>query len=55
MGPLRKDKGDLAAKDMQRAVRYSMVFWLQPGEEKALGKPYSSLPLPEGGYKKARE
>jgi len=27
----------------------------QPGEEKALGRPYSSLPVPEGAYKKAGE
>ena len=27
----------------------------QPGEEKALGEPYSSLPVPEGAYRKAGE
>jgi len=25
---------------------------VQPGEEKAAGRPYSSLPVPEGGYRK---
>ena len=28
---------------------------LQPGEEKALGRPYSGLPVPEGAYRKAEE
>ena len=28
---------------------------IQPGEEKALGRPYSSLRVPEGAYKKAGE
>jgi len=26
---------------------------VQPGEEKAVGRPYSSLPVPEGAYKEA--
>lgn len=26
---------------------------LQPGEEKALGRPYSSLPVPEGGVQES--
>ena len=26
---------------------------VQPGEEKAPGRPYSSLPVPEGAYRKA--
>jgi len=28
---------------------------VQPGEERALGTPNSSLPAPEGAYKKAAE
>ena len=28
---------------------------LQPGEEKALRRPYSGLPVPEGAYRKAGE
>ena len=28
---------------------------VQPGEEKAPGRPYSSLPVPEGASKKAGE
>jgi len=28
---------------------------VQPGEEKVVGRPYSSLPVPEGAYRKARE
>jgi len=28
---------------------------VQPGEEKAPGRPYSSLSLPEGAYRKARK
>jgi len=28
---------------------------VQPGEEKAAGRPHSSLPVPEGAYKKAGE
>jgi len=28
---------------------------VQPGEQKAPGKPYCSLPVPEGAYKKVRE
>ena len=28
---------------------------VQPGEEKAPGRPYSSLPVPTGAYKKAGE
>ncbi|GAB0178307.1 hypothetical protein GRJ2_000296000 [Grus japonensis] len=28
---------------------------VQPGEEKAPGRPYSSLPIPEGAYRKAGE
>jgi len=28
---------------------------VQPGEVKALGTPYSSLPVPEGAYNKDRE
>ena len=28
---------------------------VQPGEEKALGRSYSSLPLPEGGLQKKPE
>jgi len=28
---------------------------VQPGEEKGPGRPYSSLPVPEGAYKKAGE
>jgi len=28
---------------------------VQPGEEKAAGRPYSSLPVPEGAYRKDGE
>ena len=28
---------------------------VQPGEEKALGRPYSGLPVLQGGYRKAGE
>jgi len=28
---------------------------VQPGEEKALGRPYCSLPVPEEAYKRAGE
>lgn len=55
MGPLRKDRGDLAVQDMEKAVRYSMAFLLQLGEEKAPGRRVSSLPVPEGSYKRAGE
>jgi len=30
-------------------IQAERVGAVQPGEEKALGRPYSSLPVPEGG------
>jgi len=30
------------------------VWAVQPGEEKAPGRPYSSLPVPEGGLQESR-
>jgi len=39
-------------KDYQRAEKVGTV---QPGEEKALGRPYSSFPVPERACKKAGE
>jgi len=35
-----------------KAERFGAV---QPGEEKAVGRPYSSLPVPEGAYRKYGE
>jgi len=34
---------------------YEIVGAVQPGEEKAAGRPYSSLPVPEGACKKTVE
>jgi len=36
-------------------LKAERVGAVQPGEEKAVGRPYSSLPVPEGAYRKDGE
>jgi len=36
-------------------LKAERVGAVQPGEAKVAGRPYCSLPVPEGAYKKARE
>ncbi|GAB0192318.1 hypothetical protein GRJ2_001697100 [Grus japonensis] len=66
-GPQHKKDMDLLEQVQRRATEMirglehlsyegsQRVGVVQPGEEKASGRPYSSLPAPEGTYKKAGE
>ena len=43
-------------EDLSHERQAERVGVVQPGEEKALGRPYSSLPVPkQGAYKKDKE
>ncbi|GAB0181694.1 mitochondrial enolase superfamily member 1 [Grus japonensis] len=56
-GPQYKTDMDLLERVQRRAVKMirgleHLAYEIQPGEEKALGKPYSSLSVPKGAYRK---
>ena len=54
-GPRGGHKNDERAGTLLLWGKAERVGAVQPGEEKAPGRPYISLPVPEGTYKKAGE
>jgi len=54
-GPEKGHKDDLRAGSPLLRGKAEAVRPVQPGEEKAAGRPYSSLPLPEGRPTRKKE
>ena len=53
MGPEDGHKNDQRAGTLLLGGTAERVGAVQPGEEKALGTPYSSLPVPEGSLQES--